>query len=97
MPFAVVPEGYKAKDTENMPTPIRKRAAVTTSDATGFIDYLNKHSSNDHSLIYAQIDSEKNICKLVAVIDDHGNELPQWREHTCAFEPKQALSGPAFG
>lgn len=92
VPFAIVPEGYEAKGLEKMlPAPIRKRAAVTTSDATGFIDYLNKHSDADHSLIYAQIDSEKNICKLVAVIDDHGGTIPQWREHTCAFEPKQAV------
>jgi len=91
-PFAVIPEGYKAADLEKMlAEPISKRAAVITSDANGFIDYLNKHSDTSNSLIYAQIDSEKNACNLVAVIDDHGPALPQWREHTCTFAPKQAV------
>jgi uncharacterized protein YfdQ (DUF2303 family) len=92
IPFAVIPDGYKVSGLEKMlEAPIRKRATVITSDANGFIDYLNKHASQEYSLIYAQIDSEKSQCKLVAVIDDHGGDLPQWREHTCAFEPKQAV------
>lgn len=92
IPFVVIPQDYKAADLERMlPEPIRKRASVVTIDANGFIDYLNKHSRLEHSLIYAQIDSEQNVCNLVAVIDDHGGELPQWREHTCAFTPKQAV------
>lgn len=90
--FAIVPDGYKTADLEKfMIEPVRKRAAVTVSDSTSFIDYLNKHSNPDHSLIYADLDSESSQCKLIAVIDDHGSETPAHRQHTCTFLPKQAV------
>lgn len=91
-PFAIVPEGYAIKSAEDLlARPIRKRASITTTDATSFIDYLNKHSTPAVSTIYAAIDSEKSQCKLVAVLDDNATEHPQWRDHTCSFAPKQAV------
>ena len=91
-PFAIVPEGYDIKSAESLlARPVRKRAAIITTDATGFIDYLNKHSTPEVSTIYAAIDSEKSQCKLVAVLDDNASEYPQWCDHTCTFTPKQAV------
>lgn len=92
IPFAVVPAEYGAEDLENfLPVPVRKRGDIITSDSQGFIDYLNKHSTVDVSTIYADINSEKSHCILVGVIDDHGKDGPQWREHTCTFAPKKAV------
>lgn len=92
IPFAIAPEGYKVKDLEStLSIPHRKRGKVTTTEATGFIDYINKHSTADVSTIYADIDSEANRCKLIAVLDDHAENAPAWREHTVTFSPKQAV------
>lgn len=92
IPFVVVPNDYHAEDLEHLlANPIRKRGAIITTDATSFIDYLNKHAVAEHSTIYADIDSELNKCNLVAVLDDHGDELAYEREHTCRFTPKLSV------
>lgn len=90
--FVVIPDEYKAEDLERfMLTPVRKRAKVVTSDSASFINYLLKHQVADESVVYADIDSEKSRCSLIAVIDDHGIASADWRGHTCAFTPKQAV------
>lgn len=92
IPYVIVPNGYKVEDIERLlDSPMRKRGNIIITNAAGFIDYLQKHSASDVSTIYADIDSEKTRCKLLAVIDDHSAEGPNWRQHTCIFEPKQAL------
>ena len=91
-PYIVVPEGYKVENLESLlQLPMRKRATITTTNSAGFVDYLQKHSIADVSTIYADIDSEKSSCKLLAVIDDHRCQSPDWREHTCKFEPKLSV------
>lgn len=91
-PYIVVPEGYKVENLESLlEQPMRKRAAISTTNSAGFIDYLQKHSTADVSTIYADVDADQNRCYLLAVIDDHGNELPAWRQHTCTFAPKLSL------
>ena len=92
IPYVVIPDRYKVEDIERlMAIPQRKRGAIVTTDSAGFIDYLQKHSIVEVSTIYADIDSEQSRCKLLAIIDDHSNDAAAWREHTCIFEPKQAL------
>ena len=91
-PYALVPTDYRVLDLEHvMPAPIRKRGAIVTSDSPSFIAYLLKHCDADGSVIYAEIDSEASKCNLLAVLNDHCNMAPQWRDHTCAFSPKQAV------
>ena len=90
-PYALVPNNYVVRDLENvLPNPIRKRGAIVTTDSPSFIAYLQKHLDVDGSVVYAEIDSEASECTLLAVINDHCS-LPQWRDHTCAFTPKQAV------
>ncbi|MFZ4539919.1 DUF2303 family protein [Propionivibrio sp.] len=90
--FAIAPDSYSVINLEkHMPSPVRNRGAIVTSDSPSFIDYLNKYQHQDASKIYAEIDSDKSHCKLVAVLDDHTKSLPGWREHTCTFSPKQAV------
>jgi uncharacterized protein YfdQ (DUF2303 family) len=91
-PYIVVPDGYKVENLESlMELPLRKRGAIVTTNSVGFVDYLQKHSAASASTIYADIDSEQSRCKLLAVIDDHSSDIPQWREHTCKFEPKLSV------
>lgn len=90
--YCTIPDGYKLQDLEHLlPQPTRKRAAVITTTPTSFIDYLNKHSQGQDSTIYANIDSEKSHCNLVAVIDDNSSVEPAWRDHTCQLAPKLAV------
>lgn len=92
IPFAVVPNDYGAENLENfLPAPIRKRGRIVASDSPSFVTYLNKHKQADASMIYADIDSERNHCVLIGVIDDHAQAGAQWRNHTCTFAPKLAV------
>lgn len=92
IPYVVVPEGYAVKDLESLlPFPLRKRASVTVSDSNSFILYSKNHGSLDDCVIYADIDSEASKCNLIAVINDHGADTAQWRDHTCTFAPKLAV------
>lgn len=91
-PYALVPSNYQVLDLENvLPVPIRKRGAIVTSDSPSFIAYLLKHLDVSASVVYAEIDSEISKCNLLAVINDHSSDSPEWRDHTCAFSPKQAV------
>lgn len=92
VPFAVVPDDYRSSDLEcYLPNPVRKRGNVVTTDSTSFSDYLNKHSTQFGSVIYAEIDSEKSVCRMVAVLDDNSDDTPQWKENICRFTPKLSV------
>ena len=94
IPYVVVPENYRVKQLEDMlPTPVRKRSKVTTTDTKGFIFYTQKHGQDGQTVIYADIDGEASKFNLVAVLDDHGTAVSdtQWRDHRCQFEPDQAV------
>lgn len=92
-PYVVLPKDHTLHDLEHLlPSPQRRRARVTTTATPSFIEYLNRHSLSQHTVIYADIDTEKNRFNLLAVLDDHTTaHQPDWREHTCAFSPRQAV------
>lgn len=91
-PFVVVPEDYRVHDIESLlVAPTRKRGSVVTTDSTSFIYYTKKHGSLDDCTIYAEINSEQSVFNLVAVINDHGADAAQWRDHRCTFKPKQSV------
>lgn len=92
IPFVALPNGYQAHDLERLlPAPARKRASVIVTDSASFVYYAKKHGSLDECVIYAEIDSEKSYCNLVAVINDNGYYTPQWRDHRCTFTPKLSV------
>lgn len=93
IPYIVCPNDYSIHDIEHLlPQPTRKRTNVVTNEAESFIFYTKKHGSLDECTIYAQIDSgDVNDCNLIAVIDDHGAEKAQWREHRCQFNPNKSV------
>ena len=45
----------------------------------------------DDCTIYADVDSDKSHFKLVGVINDHGDDKPQWRDFRCELTPKLAV------
>lgn len=92
IPFVTMPDGAKHIGIESLLTaPIRKRGSVITTDTSSFIHYTMKHGSLDDCTIYAEIESELNRFSLVAVINDHGDEKAQWRDHRCSYDPKQSV------
>jgi len=92
IPFVLAPDGYSIKDLEHLlPSPSRKRATVVVTDTPSFIAYIKKHGSLDECVIYADISADNYRCGMVAVIDDHGADGPQWRDHRCQFSPALSL------
>ncbi len=91
-PFVVVPDGYKVEDIEStLLNPIRKVASVTVADSASLIYYTKKHGSMDECVIYADINTDNSTCSLTAIINDHGADLPQWRDHQCRLTPKLSI------
>lgn len=92
IPFATVPAGCNIEDLEKfLPAPTRKRAEVTITTTDSFIAYAKKHGSLDECVIYAQVDAEKSVCTLRALMNDHGADAPKWRDHRCTFAPALAV------
>ena len=92
VPFLVVPDGYRLQSLESLLSiPTRKIGLIVTTTSDSFIEYLQKHAKREVSTIYADADSEQGKCKLLAVIDDHGKNHPDWRGHLCVFEPKLSV------
>lgn len=91
-PYQIVPEGYRIEDLEPMlQRPTRKTGNVITTDTTSFVTYIKKHGSLDDCTIYADIDTEASRCNLVAVINDHGADHPEWQDFRCNYAPKLAV------
>lgn len=94
IPAYLVPAGYEINTIEHiLPTPTRKRAAVTLTDTDSFIYYTKKHGSLDNCTIYAATDFEAQRASLTAIINDHGAdpESAAWRDHTATYAPIQTV------
>ncbi len=92
IPYIVLPGDYVKKDLESLlPAPTRKRGTVIVADSDSFIYYAKKHGSLDECTVYADFDSEASKFMLVAVINDHGADLAQWRDHRCELIPKLSV------
>lgn len=91
-PFLIVPEGCRLEALEkHLVSPVRKRGVVTVSTTQSFVDYTKKHGSLDDCTFYADVKADESRCKLVAIINDHGADKAQWRDHTCTFVPAQSI------
>ena len=99
-PFALsqdlnaVPEGWKLEDTEHLqPTPRRKKASVSLSDAESFISYLTRHGSLASATIWCEADYQKGLVAYTGIINDHGEEVDgqQWRDHIAMLTPAKSV------
>lgn len=91
-PHVILPDGYVVHDLEKrLINPIRKRSKVVVTDAESFIAYVNKHAIPDKSVIYADVDSEASRLGLVCVLNDDGENVAGWRDHTVTFAPKLSV------
>lgn len=91
-PFVVVPFGYELKSIEHLlPYPSRARSNTVVTNDDSFIAYTKKHGNPDDCTIYASIKSESSALSLVAVLNDHTNNGPGWRDHLCTFAPETSV------
>lgn len=87
-PYVVLPSGYVVHDLERLlPAPVRKHADISVTTTESFINYTKKHGSLDDCVIYADIDSERSRCIMVAIVNDNGADEAKWRDHRCTFNP----------
>ncbi|MDR3353351.1 MAG: YfdQ family protein [Zoogloeaceae bacterium] len=92
VPYVIVPEGYQLQSLENLlGNPERKRANVTVDDTDSLIRYSMKHGIPDKSVFYVSVDYVRSACHIVAVINDHGANDPQWRDHLCCLGMRNAV------
>lgn len=88
-PYLILQDGYVHHDMENsLPAPTRKRGKIALDDANSFCSYLNKHGDEEHTVIYCMANYGKGEFAMTGVLNDHGDDQPAWRDHTCDFKPK---------
>lgn len=81
IPYHIIPEGYKFESLEStLQAPSRKRGTIKLRDAKSFIAYFKKHQMG--SCIYGTVKP----ARFVALLDDHRNDEPGWREHRAIYE-----------
>lgn len=91
VPFMVLPDAFRTSSLEEfLAAPVRKRASVSVSDSASFTAYLIKHAEVG-AMIYADVDTIKEQFSLVGVLNDHSNEIPGWRDHTCTLSRKRSV------
>jgi uncharacterized protein YfdQ (DUF2303 family) len=87
-PYLVAPDGYTVHSLEHLlPHPTRARADVIVTTTDSFIAYAKRHGSLADCTIYAEIRAENHVCNLVAIMNDHAEDGPDWRDHRCTFSP----------
>jgi uncharacterized protein YfdQ (DUF2303 family) len=92
VPYVIVPDGYQVQSLEHLlDNPERKRADITVTDTDSLIRYAEKHGNPNESVFYINVDFVESTCYIVAVINDHGEIDPQWRDHLCRFKMRNAV------
>ena len=86
-PFAVVPAGYSLEDLEHFAEhPQRARASVTVDTVESFVDYYERYSLEDYSMIFASLRQ----FRLVGIVDWHGQDTPAFGEHRVTYQAPRA-------
>jgi uncharacterized protein YfdQ (DUF2303 family) len=91
-PLILLPKtgGYELVDGEKyLQAPTRKRGRIVLDDAESFCRYLNKHGDGDRTVIYCEANYAAGTFQMTGILNDHGKTDPAWRDHVCAFVPKQ--------
>lgn len=87
-PLILLPDGWTQQDLEkHLPAPLRKRAKVTLTTSDSYIEYLKRHGSLASCVVYVQADYAAGIVGMLAILNDHTETEPAWRDHTANFKP----------
>lgn len=87
------PSGWqivKFNDEEYRETPIRKKATVSLTDMTSFIDYIKRHGSLTTSTTWCSVNYSAGAVSFTSIINDHGEteDAPAWRDHKAKYTPE---------
>ena len=92
-PYAVVPAGYTLEDIERFAEqPARARASVTVDTVESFVDYYERYSLEDYSMIFASVLD----FRLIGIVDWHSHEAPAFGEHRVTYQAPRAPEWDAW-
>lgn len=87
-PLVRMPQGTALQSLEQyLPNPLTKKAKVVLKQADSLVRYLAKHKIEGATTLYAEVDYDQSKCCIKAVINDHNDDTPGWRNHTAEFSP----------
>jgi uncharacterized protein YfdQ (DUF2303 family) len=78
--YAIVPPGAKLEMLPEPGVPPRCKGTVKLSDTASFLEYW-KRQSDAASYIYGSMQP----IQFLAVFNEHGKELPDWRDHRALY------------
>jgi uncharacterized protein YfdQ (DUF2303 family) len=70
-----------------LPNPARKKGLVYLHDADSFIAFIKAEGSLASCRIYALTDYLQSRLQLTAILNDHEQETPHWRDYRAIFQP----------
>lgn len=83
--FVIVPNGagdWKVEYLERPDAPARMKGIVKADDTKSFCDYINRHISEESTVIYASLKP----VGFIAVLNDHDKSSnPDWRDHRVTY------------
>ena len=84
-----VPKGFEHITIDNeelLDRPRRTKAIAALSDAESFIAYVKRHAVAG-SVVWCNFNPQTYALDFTAVIDEHANGQPGWREHRARLQP----------
>lgn len=87
-PVALIPDGWQAEDLEKyLAKPLRKKAHCVLSTCDSFITHIKRHGSLASCVVYVDADYANQRVSMLAILDDHAETSPGWRENKASYQP----------
>lgn len=87
--LVAIPNGYSLeRRTDHLAAPGRKIGTTTLHDVESFIAQVKRHGSLSDCVVYVDADYAKQRVQAVAVFNDHGEDMPGFRDHRAVFTPR---------
>lgn len=80
--YAIVPPGHELAYLTREDAPHHVSGTVAMNDTESFLEYWKRQSSAGQSYIYGSMEPGQ----FVAVLNEHGLQDPDWRDHRCVYK-----------
>lgn len=85
-----LPKAFALHTIDNeklLPNPRRATGIAKLSTAESFVDYVQRHADSN-TVVWCNFNPQSYTLGFRAVVDDHANGIPGWREHGAVYVPE---------
>jgi len=88
--LVMLPAGFKSEQidlSKYREHPVRKSGTHLLTDADSFVAFIRDQGSVGNCRIYAECDYVRNKICFTAVLNDHYEDVPDWRDYRAVYAP----------